>query len=308
MGELVVDIVRSSVSLVIDELEMTSVPVDPLLDAPGFSERKGQIIWELKDFVVTLDKDDGILFSGERGTSIYNRLLVRILRGAEILRFRGKSATLAYYIRGAKMSLINGVLDGLLTECSNIDDIFHVCGQEQFDLSTLTQTDRYLQMMLDVDEEFRDFDYGDGDDTAFDARDYNGADEIVSAYVCYGKTIEPVVSEDGCTLEVLSRCLFLAKSGKLYAMVKIKKNLQRLVLAPIQPQLVDGCVAAKLNGSQYAEIATSCYNKALAARQTMFVRYYAVAVGDSNARRARESGCNEVVYDRDMLLRLIVSG
>jgi hypothetical protein len=161
--ELVVDIVRESVSSVIDILEMTSVPIDPLLDAPNFSERKGQIIWELKDFIVSLDQADGILFSGERGTSIYNRLLVRILRGAEILRFRGKSAALAYFVRGAKMSLSGGIIESLYTECvENINDPYHVCGPEQYSNA---------RKIIDANTEFCDFDYGDGDDTAFDARD-----------------------------------------------------------------------------------------------------------------------------------------
>jgi hypothetical protein len=290
----VVRLVKNCANKIIDMLESLSEPVDPLLDGPERSWT-GQITWELRNYIVVLDADDGILFSGERGTSIYNRLLVLILRTAEIARFRGVKAAAEYWESAMRFRFAPGSaphieLLAFIAAIVNDDGAWH----EPADLPPPPGFDEKPKMDVDV---------GDGDDTVFDARDYKNADEIVEAYKAYGKTIEPIISEDGMSLEVLSRYLYMSKAGHTYALVKVKKNLQRLCLASVQAaEVVDGN-SPSLNGMQFAEIATSAYNRAIAAAQTPFVRYYALAVGDYNAKRARALGCSEIVFDRDTIRR-----
>lgn len=310
----IVRIVKACAQRIIDTLDALAEPVDPLLDGPERSWT-GQVIWELRNFIVALDADDGILFSGERGTSIYNRLLVLILRTAEIARFRGLRAASDFWEGAMRYRFENGTEKYNLMQAriDGIEDpdgawahphdepplLTGEIGGRPF--STIHSTSTANRST--VTDEKADVDVGDGDDTVFDARDYKTAAEIVEAYKAYGKNIEPVISEDGMSLEVLSRYVFMSKAGHSFALVKVKKNIQRLCLACAQAaEVIDG-KAPSLNGMQFAEIATSCYNRAIAAAQTPFVRYYALAVGDYNAKRARALGCSDIVFDRDTIRR-----
>lgn len=211
-----------------------------------------------------------------------------IIRTAEIARFRGIEAAAKFWEGALRFKfdtnkVAYGVLQRMIRGIVDHHNAWAPLGHES--------------------DEKEDVDVGDGDDTVFDARDYKNAEEIVEAYKAYGKNIEPVISEDGMALEVLSRYVFMSKAGHTFAMVKVKKNVQRLCLACAQAsEVVDG-KAPTLSGMQFAEIATSCYNRAIAAAQTPFVRYHALAVGDYNAKRARALGCSDIVFDRDTIRR-----
>ena len=215
---------------------------------PSDSEK---IKWQFKTLTVYLNNSDAILFSGERGTSIYNRLLVLTLRTAEVFRHRGGTARAALWARAR----------------------------------------RYMPRSEG------DFDIGDGDDTAFDARDYPDAASIVAAYQDYGKDIEPVLSKTA--IEVLSTYVFLSAKGKFYALVKPKKNVERLCYG-IRPtaEVIDGIVPPPPPTLE-AEFATAAYQRAIACAQTPVVRQLALAVGDLHKTRAEAGGISAARLSAD---------
>lgn len=232
---------------VIDVLAAQAVTADPTDQAA--------IKWQLKELFVKIGLVDMILFSGERGTSIYNRLLVLTLRTAEITRCRSEVAAQCLWERNRRYTARS---EG-------------------------------------------DVDFGDGDDTVFDARDYKSADEIAAAYKCYGKTIEPVLSNTA--LEVLSRYAFLSKKGKFYALVKVKKNVERCLFARRSTAVVMDGNVPPVAAAEHAEFATAAYNRAIAAASTPVVRQLALAVGDYQRSRAEAAGVAECKYDADLRRR-----
>jgi len=156
-----------------------------------------------------------------------------------------------------------------------------------------------------------DVDVGDGDDTVFDAQDYMApgrspkevAQEIVIAYKAYGKTIEPVVSST--SLEVLSRYCHLSAKGGFYALVKPKKNVQRIVYAHRTPvEILDGVVVAREStAKQHAEYATALFQRAHASAGTPVVRRLCLAAGNYQRRKAEEFGFKNVRYSPDDIRR-----
>merc|ERR1711981_1244508 len=60
---------------------------DHVLDA---DEHKKKLKMQLNYITVILDADDSILFSGERMTSLFNRLLILTIEGAEDIKFLGE--------------------------------------------------------------------------------------------------------------------------------------------------------------------------------------------------------------------------
>jgi len=143
--KMVVELVQECARHLVDALVCPNT-VDPCDFA--------KLQWRLREIIVSISWEDMILFSGERGTSIYNRLLVLILRTAEIMRLRGgggktgRAAAIAFWAHNRRR-----------------------CPAEEGDT-----------------------DVGDGDDTVFTADDYDDEKAIVDAYTHYGKTIEPVIS------------------------------------------------------------------------------------------------------------------
>lgn len=228
------DMVKRLAEQLLDCLSALALPQDPT--------DTDRIKWQFKTLTVLLDAPDAILFSGERGTSIFNRLLVLTLRTAEICRFRGAPARAAMWAHARRH---------------------------------LPRTEG-------------DFDVGDGDDTAFDACDYPDAESIVVAYKDYGKNIEPVLSKNA--IEVLSTYVFISAKGKFYALVKPKKNTERLCYS-IRPtvEVIDGLVP-RPTAALEAEIATAAYQRALACAQTPVLRQLALAVGDFHRAKAEAGG------------------
>lgn len=210
------------------------------------------IKWKLKTIVVKIAKEDMILFSGERGTSIYNRLEVLIMRTAEIIRFRGVDAATAFWDKN------------LLKE-------------------------QYVKP-TEIYSDDGDVDFGDGDDTVFTADDYKDADEIIAAYKCYGKTIEPVISS--VALEVLSRYAFLSKEGKFKTMVKMKKNVQRAVYGKRNTTRVEDGVLPDLDWAEHLTYATALYQKCFAAKDTPVVRQLLLMGANYQYSCARAKGGN----------------
>jgi len=192
------------------------------------------------------------LFSGERGTSIYNRLLVLILRTAEIIKFRGVAAADAFWDKNL-----------LKAQYVKPTEIYSDDG---------------------------DVDFGDGDDTVFTADDYKDADEIIAAYKCYGKTIEPVISS--VALEVLSRYAFLTKKGKCVTMVKLKKNVQRAVYGKRNTTRVEDGTMPDLDWAEHLTYATALYQKCFAAKDTPVVRHLLLIAANYQYSCARAKGGN----------------
>lgn len=204
-----------------------------------------RIKWKLRTIVVSLAKEDMILFSGERGTSIGNRLLVLILRTAEIILHRGVPSAKAFWDHNrAKAPRTEG-----------------------------------------------DVDFGDGDDTVFDARDYKTPDDIIAAYKNYGKTIEPVISSSA--LEVLSRYAFLSAKGKFHAMVKVKKNVQRALYAKRVTTKVEDGTVPDLTMKDHLMYATALFQKSIAAKGTPVVRQLILIAGNYQFDCAKRKGATE---------------
>lgn len=78
--ELIMEMARN----LVDIIDAQAKPVDPT--------EFDKVRWVLKELTVNIDLVDMILFSGERGTSIFNRLLVLLMRTSELIRCRGTEA------------------------------------------------------------------------------------------------------------------------------------------------------------------------------------------------------------------------
>lgn len=234
---------------------------DPILDAKKHKV-KIEMLWSW----IELETKDAILFSGERGTSIYNRLLVLCIRTAEIIRVYGIDEARVFW--GTRLARTKAT-----PKASEVDDGRHICPM---------------------------YDIGDGDDEGMNTDAYADEQAMRTAYKAYGKSIT-VVFDYSCTkLEILSRYHASTKSGT-YNVVKLKKNFQRCVMGCVGRHPLDemGEGVATLKPAQTAEVATTLFYRAMAASQTMGLRWYAFHVACFQAARAKEAGHDVVEYDEN---------
>jgi hypothetical protein len=217
-----------------------------LMDPSDFKK----VHWFFKTLAVTVPQEHCILYSGERGTSIFNRLLVLMLRTAEIIRKLGTSAAVDFW-----------------------EARWH------------TDTQPALN-----------FDIGDGDDTAFNnivqtlhgrKRMYKDAQEALDAYKKYGKTIEPIVAVG--RIEILSRFTMVTpgKNPKTVHLVKMPKNLQRLVMSTVETfRLCEEDSPFTISSRMHAQFATTALTRAICAKYTMGFRWIALAIGRYHVEQA----------------------
>lgn len=230
-----------------------------------------KVKWYFKTLAVHIPAEDCILFSGERGTSIFNRLLVLNLRTSEIIRKLGVSAAEDFWqARWTKAE----------------PDL--VWEQASGDLSRRKR--REAPALL--------YDIGDGDDSAFNnfvnttsgkCRFYEDAQDAIDSYKAYGKTIEPVFAVG--KIEILSRFSMETKgaNARPIHLVKMPKNLQRLCMSTVDPRIFDpDQTCFNITKKLYAQLATTALTRAIAARYTMGFRWLAFHLGAWHADSAGE--------------------
>jgi len=230
-----------------------------------------KVKWYFRTLAVHIPIEDCILFSGERGTSIFNRLLVLNLRTSEIIRKLGVSAAEDFWqARWTKAE------PDLVWEASDGD-----LGRKKR---------RFAPAWL--------YDIGDGDDSAFNnfvhtvngkCRFYEDAQDAIDSYKAYGKTIEPVLAVG--KIEILSRFSMETKgaNARPIHLVKMPKNLQRLCMSTVDPRIFDPDQSSyQITRKLYAQLATTALTRAIAARYTMGFRWLAFHLGAWHAEHAGE--------------------
>jgi len=136
------------------------------------------------------------------------------------------------------------------------------------------------------------FDIGDGDDTAFEeCGEYIDAKDVVHAYAGYAKHIEPVYNRD--SLEVLSRYTLAVKDGYVH-LAKLTRNAGRTVFQSFQRKDLDS--EPGFTPEEHREIATALLFRAYAMKQTLVLRYYALALARYHMRG--HEGSAPIVVER----------
>lgn len=259
----IVEMVKECSLLLMDKTDIdTVVTHDPRLD----NEQRQKIYLEMRHHIINMSVYDATLFSGERGTSIYNRLLVLAICTAELIRTKGVEAAELMW-RPQKSPGTSQ-----LYRSTNIDDV---------------------PPELNI---------GNGDDLAQCTNIYADSKAMIDAFKAYGKTITCVCDPTCRKIELLSRFHMLTKNNRVFSLTKIVKNMQRCVMTCTkQPQEVGK--VAKMTAKQHAEIATSLYFKALTASQTPGLRWYAYQVAKYRMNIAVSKGFVNTVYDPEMELK-----
>lgn len=217
---------------------------DPVMAA---SEHQQKIIWCLKYIKVLMDPTDAILFSGERMTSLFNRLLVLILAAAEMLRIHGA-------VNGA--AKIKHMMEG--TRKVNRGD-----GDDAVEALAKWNKGGDYDLLTRKDGGYRD-----------------QADRICR-YADMGKILEPCSGPNETTdCEVLSRFHIWAGEFKGYIHIgKMERNMGRLIAFKVQRNGLDAeTKSTQLSTKEIIMICTDIWQRVHTLKQTMVVRYFARAV------------------------------
>jgi len=263
---------KEAVKLVRDVSAIFVAAQDIFVDTLDPSDLK-DVQWYFRTLAVHIPAEDCILFSGERGTSIFNRLLVLNLRTAEIIRKLGVSAAEDFWqARWTKAE-------------PDLTWEYH----DGKDLGRPKKRRECPALLYDV---------GDGDDSAFNnivtttsgrSRFYEDAQDAIDSYKAYAKTIEPVLAVG--KIEILSRFSMETKgvNARPIHLVKMPKNLQRLCMSTVDPLIFYADQTAfQMTKTIYAQLATTALTRAMAARYTMGFRWLAFHLGVWHAERAGE--------------------
>jgi len=239
--------------------------------------------WILKYIEVQLAAEDSILFSGERGTSIGNRILMLIIWGAELIRVFGETLG-----------------------CEKIRRMFF-CPPEAKKYSTDEGPSGQHETIDVADDKFPEHpDYdnnlGDGDDAtmAIPETMYASREEFILAYEQYFKLVEPCSAwSEGTDLECLSMMCITSGSEQFF-IPKVGRNAQRLIAHKIN--VVPGKHFAEGNPTyiprpnEWAEIATDLWQRSYALRHTMVSRHMCRAMFEYAFSKAGNIG---TVYSDD---------
>jgi 8-oxo-dGTP pyrophosphatase MutT (NUDIX family) len=275
--------VRKVMGTVVDRLQTM---LDAELQADYVSQcgaKRRALRWMLKYIEVQLAADDAILFSGERGTSIGNRILMLIVFGAELLR-------------------VYGDVDGE----RKIRNMLH-CPPEAYKTSGDERPHGRVEIEPEADKfpddpEF-DMNMGDGDDcTLALMKDmYASVQDFVLAWEAYYKLVEPCSAwDEDSDMECLSLMCIHAKE-KAYFVPKVQRNAQRLIAHKIRvlpgKHFAEGTYTYIPIPKEYAEIATDLWQRSYALKQSMVVRHLCRAMFDYCYSKVGDVG---TVYDDDL--------
>ena len=222
------------------------------------------LVWILKYIIVMLKAADAILFSGERGTSIGNRILMLIVWGAELIRVYGDEEGKAK-IQRMFYCPEEAHEDGS-DERANGQAMTH--GYEPAPYQD------HFPVHPDMDNNI-----GDGDDCTLSIRDdmYASEDEFIAAWEKYYKLVEPCSAwSENTDMECLSMMVIFVVD-KAYFVPKVARNAQRLVAhkitIPPGKLLAEGVQSYVPTKKQYAEIATDLWQRSYNLRNTMVTRH-----------------------------------
>lgn len=270
-----------------------------LLDAEyqkGYVEqcasKKCALRWMLKYITVQLEADDSVLFSGERGTSIGNRILMLIVWSAELLRV---------YSDGEKRIR-------LMFHCP--PEAFHDCiderqeGPVEQNPTPLTAENSTPTLERPfADDERNDNNTGDGDDCtlAIPKDMYECAQDFILAYEKYYKLVEPCSAwDESSDLECLSTMCIRVEDKYLFV-PKVKRNAQRLIAHKIRvppgSHYAEGTQTYVPTVKDYAEIATDLWQRSFSLKHSMVVRHLCRAMFEYCYAKCGNIG---TVYDQDL--------
>lgn len=252
------------------------------------SAKKKVLVWFLKYIIVELRACDAILFSGERGTSIGNRILMLVVWGAELLRVYGDEEGKA-----------------------KIEKMFH-CPEEAHEDGTderasgqaMTHGYEYVQYedKFPADPDM-DNNIGDGDDCTLTIPDdmYASEDEFIAAWEAYYKLVEPCSSwSEKTDMECLSLMVIFVMNVA-YFVPKVARNAQRLVAHKISippgRRFAEGSPTYTPSTKQYAEIATDLWQRSYSLRYTMVTRHLNRAMFEYCYSKCGDHG---TIYSDDM--------
>jgi len=238
--------------------------------------------WVLKYIEVQLSADDSILFSGERGTSIGNRILMLIVWSAELLRVYGED-------------------EG--TERINM--MFH-CPDEAHKILTDERAHGQTEMPPVSDyfpEDPRyDNNIGDGDDCALIIPHdmYASKEDFIRAYEAYYKLVEPCGAwDEGTDVECLSLMCITADDRQFFV-PNVRRNITRLIAHKIRvlpgKHFAEGRHTYVPNATEYAEIATDLWQRSFALKHSMVSRHLNRAMFEYCYAKAGDVG---TIYDED---------
>jgi len=249
---------------------------------------KKYLVWILKYIIVELKACDAILFSGERGTSIGNRILMLITFSAELLRVFGD-----------------------VVGRQKIYKMFH-CPEEAYEEGTdekasgQAMTHGYEFTPYEdkfPDDPDMDNNVGDGDDNSLTIEHdmYASEEEFVLAWEAYHKLVEVCSSWDETTdMECLSMMVIFAGETAFFV-PKVARNAQRLVAhkitIPPGKHFAEGCYTYTPSAKQYAEIATDLWQRSYTLRHTMVTRHLNRAMFEYCYSKCGDCG---TIYNDDM--------
>jgi len=239
--------------------------------------------WLLKYIEVQLAAEDSLLFSGERGTSIGNRILMLIVFAAELLRVYGNE-------EGAEKieKMLHCPLAG-----------HKVCTDER----AVGRVEQFAPEDNMPDDPDCDINIGDGDDCTLSLHQemYASMEEFVLAWEQYHKLVEPCSSWDEDTdMECLSLMCIHARD-RAYFVPKVQRNAQRLIAHKLRivpgTYFANGVQTYEPVGEDYAEIATDLWQRSFALKETMVLRHLCRAMFYYCLDKCKGYG---TVYDDDM--------
>jgi O-acetyl-ADP-ribose deacetylase (regulator of RNase III) len=225
------------------------------------AEAKEDVRWQLKYHNVRMAPRDAILFSGERGTSIANRLLMLIIFSAELLRLYSDGEQ-----RIKNMFFCP-------PEC-----FLH--GQEERNPGMVEVPPCKVKQEYFPDDPSFDCCTGDGDDCAmllpFGA--YRTKEEMMLAWEEYGKLVDPCSHwAEASDIELLSlMCISTGKENKAYFIPKLKKNFQRILAfslhIPPGRMFAEGTQTYVPTAKDYMRVATELWLRSFRLRHSMVSR------------------------------------
>jgi 8-oxo-dGTP pyrophosphatase MutT (NUDIX family) len=227
------------------------------------SLKERTIKWMLKYIEVTLLAVDSILFSGERGTSIGNRILMLIVWCAELLR-------------------VFGIVEGT----DRIEKMFHCPPEAHNDTNEEKphgESEKHMKPDVFPEDLRYDNNMGDGDDCllAVPWDMYASAREFTLAWEQYYKIVVLCGAwDEKVDVECLSMMAIRGqKNGRhqYWFIPNIKRNAQRLIANKIQinpgHHFAEGKYTFEPTAKHYAEIATDHWQRSFALKHTMVSRH-----------------------------------
>jgi len=245
--------------------------------------KRKTIRWILKYIEVQIAADDSILFSGERGTSIYNRIIMLIVWGAILIEKFGET-------------------EGK----SRIEKMLHCPGEAHKDSPDDRAVGRVEQHPV-ADKFPEDICYdnniGDGDDCtlAIPHDMFASKEEFILCYEKYYKLVEPCSAwNEDTDIECLS-LMKISSGSQEFFIPKVQRNAQRIIAHKIRvlpgKHFAEGRYTYTPTAKEYAEIATDLWQRSFSLKHTMVVRHLTRAMFEYCYSKC---STYSTIYDEDL--------